>query len=177
MRGGDNVGHGLCHGLINAALIRDVAQKIALREAAHVQDDFDRLAIAAEGQLAIVRTRNALEAEIDVRCCRSIDLQLARKGRLPLRQRREVEIGEVHVLLDLEGILAREKNARGMGLDHVHALGPDRIRSSIGQETRDLCFARRASSSAVRSDGVAPFRLGGACPTFLTSEGFEVESH
>lgn len=107
--------------------------------------------------MAIAIACDAHEPEVDVGRGRPVELELTRQCGLSLREGREIQVGQSYVLLDFVGLLSREEDARGVGLDHLHLPGLPRIRRGVGQERDDLRLARRDYFSALPSYGASPF--------------------
>ena len=119
--------------------LREVAEEIRLRKAAHPHRPLDSLAAPSEGEAPIPLTRDRYASKVEFRRPDAVHLHLARADSSPLLQGRQVHIGKADGALDLPHLVAGEENHGAVGFDPVDgAARTPAIGGRIGEEVHHL---------------------------------------
>ena len=135
--------------------LRDVAEQRLLGKAPHHDHPIDRLAGPIEAQIAVGRPDDRLGGEIERRRGAAVERDLGLAGVPAQVRRRIVEIAVFDRALQLEGKIAGQEDDRGMGGDHLDALGRAPIAAGIGEKGDSVGSPGQASLV------IAAFQVGG----------------
>ncbi|OIQ95904.1 hypothetical protein GALL_220370 [mine drainage metagenome] len=144
MEAGDDAGQGVDLPGAELARCRQPVIERRLREAAHLHRVFERpRCFGGAKDRRRFRAENGHHLQIELRRQPPVQAQLFFAVEAPRRQRREVEEAEIHRLLDLVGVIARQQDVGDVGLDLLDTCNRMRIARRIAKR----CDQRRLIDS------------------------------
>ena len=110
MRGRYHVGNGLNKGRIRRPGFCQMVESLTFVETGHFNGKFHRCAVSVDIKRSVLPLRDRDNAAVDLRRELPVYSHLLVAGGFSLRQRRIVQIREMHGALDLQRAVAFEKN-------------------------------------------------------------------